>query len=83
MTRSEFETGILNSTRAEWASQAVDLYRGQNRCGDDWETAITDLMADLCHLANREGSDVAVIHARAFNHYFEEAQEVDEKGEEI
>lgn len=51
--------GVKNGTRAEWADQALSVFR--NTCGypsdDDNECPIMDLIGDLLHLADRDGLD--------------------------
>jgi hypothetical protein len=63
MTRKE------NRTRAARARRALTEYR----YGDDTVAAITDLMADLCHLAAAEHLSIEPLLATALMHYNDEA----------
>lgn len=51
--------GVKNGERADWAEQSLSIFR--QTCGyppgDDNECPIKDLIADLLHLADREGLD--------------------------
>lgn len=42
----------LNESRAAWAFLALRAF--SDACRTDWEDALTDLLCDLMHLADRE-----------------------------
>lgn len=50
--------GATNGTRAEWAEEALAVFREDKYPErDDHEAPIMDLISDLLHLADREGLD--------------------------
>lgn len=57
----------INDRRAEWAGYALAAFMSQT--GSDRESAVTDLLCDLMHLADREGADFDSDLARARMHY--------------
>lgn len=79
-----------NSDRADWAENAVNVFAAETYCGrtftdtvveqpekgDDAYTMVTDLIADLLHLADRHGWSADDIMGSARNHYDEEKAEV-------
>lgn len=72
-----FET--TNSDRAHWASLALEEYRAAHDADPDTETAIKDLVSDLCHLMQQKtklkpGSVVNVMTS-ALQMYRDEEQE--------
>lgn len=68
------ETGHSNAERAGWADHAIEkAYRQKGLCGDDYETAITDILADLFHLAARQGLEPEKLRDRAWDHYLYES----------
>lgn len=61
----------MNDDRAEWALEA--LARFMQITGTDREDAVSDLLCDLMHLADREGGETfARSLERAQLHYDEE-----------
>ena len=57
-----------NKDRAAWAQQSIETYRLVTGGGEQCE-AISDLIADLCHLAVRYGQDPRERLQMAFEHY--------------
>lgn len=69
-----------NEKRAAWGLEAVETYAARtgldiSPSADGVETAISDLLADLQHVADREGLDFADMVERARNHYEAETAE--------
>lgn len=69
-----------NEKRAAWGLEAVETYAARtgldiSPSADGVETAISDLLADLHHVADREGLDFADMVERARNHYEAETAE--------
>ena len=68
---------MTNTERADAALIALDRYDGGGRHPVEKEEigeAMTDLIADLKHLAHREGIDFNAVLRMAGQHYFEEAE---------
>ena len=65
-----------NNDRANWAQAAVDAF--QAGCRTDNEYAIQDLLADLLHLARRNGKDPQELIGNALSVFAEEEQEARE-----
>lgn len=62
----------MNDERAEWAASAVDAFAditNMRNAGEDDETILTDLLADLRHWADREGIDWKAVVTTAEMHY--------------
>jgi hypothetical protein len=58
--------GPKNGRRADWAETAVDAFlSATGEAGGDYEDAISDLMADLLHYADKLGHDGEALLARA------------------
>ena len=58
--------GPKNGTRAVWAETAVDAFlSATGEAHGDYDSAISDLMADLLHFADKVGLDGEVLLARA------------------
>lgn len=57
----------MNDRRAEWAGHALAAFMSQT--GTDSNSAVTDLLCDLMHLADREGTDFTADLQRARLHY--------------
>lgn len=57
----------MNDSRAEWAGYALAAFISQT--GTDAEDAVTDLLCDLMHLADRTGRDFVADMDRARAHY--------------
>lgn len=62
----------MNDFRAEWADYALTAFVSQT--GADYADGVTDLLCDLMHLADREGTDFAADLERARMHYEAETQ---------
>ena len=65
----------MNDDRAEWAQNALDAFAsvtGMNTAGEDAETIMTDLLADLMHWSDRNGVKFSDVLSRAQSHYSEE-----------
>ncbi len=62
----------MNDSRAEWAVHALDAFMWQ--AGADRPSAVTDLLCDLMHLADCDGSNFADDLERARMHYASETQ---------
>jgi hypothetical protein len=62
----------LNSARAEWAQAAIIAFRKVT--GTEEEEALSDLLCDLMHLANRQGENFYESLGRAINNYVEETR---------
>lgn len=80
ITQGELETGITNEERGRWVESELDSYRRKGHTGDDYDTAISDMIADLIHLANSKGEDAEAIKDRAWMNYEAEIEEVEEDG---
>lgn len=63
-----------NQFSASKAERAVRIGTDLGQ-GDDLETYICDLIANLMHLCDREGFDFANCLRRGRNHHFEEKRE--------
>ena len=59
-----------NSDRAGWAQDAVDAFMAS--CGTDREDAVSDLIANLCHLSEADGVDAIAAVRRGLSHYYAE-----------
>lgn len=75
----------MNKDRAEWARVAVQAFATQtgldtDAAADGIATAITDLLADLGHLCDREGLSLPAIWQTAAMHYNEET---DNQGDQL
>ena len=57
----------MNGERAEWAAAALRHF--QCTTGTEWQDAVSDLLADLMHLCDREGFDFSKKLDRARMHY--------------
>ncbi len=57
----------MNDSRAEWAGYALAAFVSQT--GTDVGDAVTDLLCDLMHLADRTGTDFTADLERARLHY--------------
>lgn len=64
-----------NAQRAYRAEDCLALYRQRRGFTDCTGSEICDLIADLLHLAEREGLDVDAIHRIARQHWAEEQAE--------
>lgn len=62
----------FNDSRAEWAGYALVAFMSQT--GSDAGDAVTDLLCNLMHLADREGTHFAADLERARMHYEAETQ---------
>ncbi len=61
-----------NNDSAKWAQTAFDAF--MTATGTDPEDAMADLLADLMHLADRNGTDFADQLRRASSNYAEETR---------
>jgi hypothetical protein len=61
----------LNSARAEWAQAAIIAFR---KVTGAEEEALSDLLCDLMHLADRQGENFYASLGRAINNYVEETR---------
>lgn len=66
----------MNDSRAEWAGYALAAFITQT--GTDAGDAVTDLLCDLMHLADRTGTDFATDLDRARRHYDAETRPDDD-----
>lgn len=69
----------MNGNRAEWANVAVKAFQTETLTDD--EDALSDLICDLMHWADRhlpEGDSWDVHLRRAVDHYFEEIRASDD-----
>lgn len=57
----------MNDRRAEWAGHALAAFMSQT--GTDYDSGTADLLCDLMHLADRDGTDFDADLARARMHY--------------
>lgn len=65
----------MNDDRAEWAQNALDAFASvtsMDTAGEDAETILTDLLADLMHWSDRNGVKFSNVLACAQSHYCEE-----------
>ena len=70
-------SGPTNAERAEWAVNALATFTAETFGGehpdamhdDDLEAAVTDLISDVLHLAERSGFDPQRVLERANCHY--------------
>lgn len=60
----------MNDSRAEWAEEALQTF--MTRTGTDREDALGDLLSDLMHWADRNGTDFKAALRTADAHYHEE-----------
>lgn len=65
----------MNDARAAWARAALETFKKVTGEIDD-ETAIRDLMSDLCHLINQRGQDPEEEFNQAWWRYREEITEL-------
>lgn len=66
----------MNERRADWAEEAVEAFALASRMeGEDRETQVHDLLADLRHLCDRWGLKWAKILDKALEHYVWEVEE--------
>jgi hypothetical protein len=73
-------SGPTNAERAGWARNALATFTAETfggehpdaMHGDDLEAAVTDLICDLLHLAERSGFDPQRVLERANSHYHTE-----------
>ncbi len=63
------ETGHSNNERAAWAEEALAAYLSGKKDEEDIEANLTDLVADLLHLAAANKVDAALVLRRAWDHY--------------
>lgn len=66
---------VTNLQRADWAMVAVRAFAaetGLDTSGDETETAVADLLANLMHLCDKERIDFDVALMRGRSHYREE-----------
>jgi hypothetical protein len=59
-----------NDDRAEWAQAAIDAF--VSVCRTDPEDALSDLLSDMGHWCDRNGTTMAAEIARASSHYNDE-----------
>lgn len=64
----------LNNDRAMWAARALSVF--QTLVGTDHGDALCDLLCDLMHWADRDGTNFQTELARAREHYTAETEEV-------
>ncbi len=62
-----------NDDRAAWAQTALEAFQKTTRT--DAGDAVSDLLGDLMHWCDRNGSDFEAELARARSHYAEETHE--------
>ena len=67
MTRLPPDPEEMNDNRAAWAATAILSF--QQETGTDDENALTDLLCDLMHWADRNGEDFENELCRARMHY--------------
>ena len=63
-------TTPTNAHRAKWAQLAVNAFIDE--VGGDFADAVSDLICDLCHLADQEGMDTLEEVRRALGSYADE-----------
>jgi hypothetical protein len=63
----------MNNDRAEWAEKAIDKFIDVTRT--DTEDALSDLLCNLRHWADRNGQDWTQALDRAMRNYAEETME--------
>lgn len=71
---------VTNNDRAEWARAAVDVFAektGLDKSGDDLDTMIGDLIADIMHLCERDGLDFEQVLHRGKMYFEEERNDED------
>jgi Zn ribbon nucleic-acid-binding protein len=68
----------MNDSRAEWAGHALAAFMSQT--GTDAGSALTDLLCDLMHRADRDGTDFDADLALARIHYASETGAADPDG---
>lgn len=66
-------TEPTNKERADWADRTVQMF--QIITGADRDDAVSDLLANLMHLADDEDTDFAADLTRAEMHYAAEIEE--------
>jgi hypothetical protein len=60
----------MNERRADWAEEAVEAFAMASRMeGEDRETQVHDLLADLRHLCDRWGLKFDKLNDKAEFHY--------------
>ena len=64
---------VTNADRAEWAFCAIERFQDKTQTDD--EDALSDLLCDLMHLADRDGHDFENELNRARNNYAEEVRD--------
>jgi len=62
-----------NAERAQRAARVLTDYKRRHDPGEDAETVLTDLLADLLHYCDKTDLDFAKIEERARGHYLEES----------
>lgn len=67
-----------NDQRADWAAKALDVFAKDTgmRSSTNWEDAdliVSDFLADLMHMCDRDDIDFSTAIARAESHYRDEA----------
>lgn len=60
----------LNTRRAEWAESALHAF--MHTTGTESDNAVSDLLCDLMHFADRDSESFAQSLRRARRHYAEE-----------
>jgi len=65
-----------NDDRADWAYEALCSFQSATGLGDEdgLDTAVSDLLADIAHLCDRERLDFSHLILRAKNHYEAETE---------
>lgn len=69
----DFPDDPTNGRRADWAETAVDAFlSATGEAGGDYEDAISDLMVDLLHFADKLGHDSLLLMKRAERNWLAE-----------
>lgn len=69
---------VTNRDRANWALAALETFRhGVHMKGEDTETVLGDLLADLMHLCRLDGHDFDAALRAAQEHFAAEIVEED------
>ena len=63
---------VTNRQRAAWAERAVNHFTFISRGDDDTTAAITDLVANIGHYADRSGLDYLALLQNAIGHWHTE-----------
>jgi len=66
-----------NLERAGWAAKCLELFGKLTGChpkDEGWETAMSDFVADLRHLCDREGVAIENVLDRSLDHYMAESR---------